>query len=253
MAKRWYIVQAYSNFERKVAESIQEKVVASGLDHLFENVLVPTEKVVEVRRGRKVDAERKFFPGYVLVKMELTDETFHLIKNTPKVTGFLGSEHKPIPISEAEANSILHQVQEGVERPKPQSALKLVRAFACRMVHLPALTVWLKRLMKSALASRLKFLFLAGLPRLNWNMVRLKKPNHLIVWERVLVSQISAQTLNHTVVNVRMVRTHLKRQQNGKKKIEGYLKLQVPAGAASPSPPDWSSFGSTWFEHHGIL
>jgi transcriptional antiterminator NusG len=125
MAKRWYIVQAYSNFERKVAESIQEKVVASGLEHLFENVLVPTEKVVEVRRGRKVDAERKFFPGYVLVKMELTDETFHLIKNTPKVTGFLGSEHKPIPISEAEANSILHQVQEGVERPKPSISFEV--------------------------------------------------------------------------------------------------------------------------------
>lgn len=119
MAKRWYIVQAYSNFERKVAESILEKVGQSGLDGLFDEVLVPTEKVVEVRRGRKVDAERKFFPGYVLVKMELTDETFHMIKNTPKVTGFLGSDNKPIPISEAEANSILQQVQEGVERPKP--------------------------------------------------------------------------------------------------------------------------------------
>jgi len=125
MAKRWYIVQAYSNFERKVAESIKEKIVASGLDHLFDDVLVPTEKVVEVRRGRKVDAERKFFPGYVLVKMELTDETFHLIKNTPKVTGFLGSEHKPIPISETEANSILHQVQEGVERPKPSISFEV--------------------------------------------------------------------------------------------------------------------------------
>jgi len=119
MAKRWYIVQAYSNFERKVADSILEKVGQSGLDGLFDEVLVPTEKVVEVRRGRKVDAERKFFPGYVLVKMELTDETFHLIKNTPKVTGFLGSDNKPIPISEAEAKGILQQVQEGVERPKP--------------------------------------------------------------------------------------------------------------------------------------
>jgi transcriptional antiterminator NusG len=119
MAKRWYIVQAYSNFERKVAESIREKVVQKGLDDLFDEVLVPTEKVVEVRRGRKVDAERKFFPGYVLVKMEMTDETFHLIKNTPKVTGFLGSDNKPIPISEVEAKGILQQVQEGVERPKP--------------------------------------------------------------------------------------------------------------------------------------
>jgi len=125
MAKRWYIVQAYSNFERKVAESIKEKVEQSGLQSLFEDVLVPTEKVVEVRRGRKVDAERKFFPGYVLVKMELTDETFHLIKNTPKVTGFLGSDNKPIPISEAEAMGILQQVQEGVDRPKPSISFEV--------------------------------------------------------------------------------------------------------------------------------
>lgn len=119
MTKRWYIVHAYSNFEKKVADSIREKAVQTGLDELFEEILVPTEKVVEVRRGRKVDAERKFFPGYVLVKMEMTDEAYHLIKNTPKVTGFLGSDNKPIPISEAEANRILYQVQEGVERPKP--------------------------------------------------------------------------------------------------------------------------------------
>jgi transcriptional antiterminator NusG len=118
MDKRWYIVHAYSNFEKKVAESIREQSKQRGLEELFEQVLVPTEKVTEVRRGRKVDAERKFFPGYVLVKMKLTDEAFHLIKNTPKVTGFLGAENKPMPISEAEAMRILHQVQEGVERPK---------------------------------------------------------------------------------------------------------------------------------------
>ncbi len=125
MAKRWYIVQAYSNFERKVADAILEKITQTKLDDLFDEVLVPVEKVVEVRRGRKVDAERKFFPGYILVKMELTDETFHLIKNTPKVTGFLGSDNKPIPISEAEAQSILQQVQEGVERPKPSISFEI--------------------------------------------------------------------------------------------------------------------------------
>jgi transcriptional antiterminator NusG len=114
MAKRWYIVQAYSNFERKVAEAIREKVAQNKLEALFEDVIVPTEKVVEMRRGRKVDAERKFFPGYVLVKMEMTDQAFHLIKNTPKVTGFLGSGDKPMPISEKEAQAILQQVQEGV-------------------------------------------------------------------------------------------------------------------------------------------
>lgn len=119
MAHRWYIVHAYSNFEKKVADSIEEQAKQKGLDHLFEAVMVPTEKVVEVRRGRKVDAERKFFPGYVLVKMEMTDEAFHLIKNTPKVTGFLGSDNKPKPISDKEAEHILNQVQEGVDRPKP--------------------------------------------------------------------------------------------------------------------------------------
>ena len=119
MAKRWYIVHAYSNFERKVAEAIKDRAKAAGLEHLFEEVLVPTEEVVEVRRGRKVQAERKFFPGYVLVKMEMTDAAFLLIKYTPKVTGFLGSDNKAIPITEDEAMRILHQVKEGVERPKP--------------------------------------------------------------------------------------------------------------------------------------
>src|SRR6476659_9085586 len=125
MDKRWYIVHAYSNFEKKVAESIREQSKQRGLEELFEQVLVPTEKVTEVRRGRKVDAERKFFPGYVLVKMKLTDEAFHLIKNTPKVTGFLGAENKPMPISEAEAMRILHQVQEGVERPKASVSFEI--------------------------------------------------------------------------------------------------------------------------------
>ena len=118
MDKRWYIVHAYSNFEKKVAESIREQAKQRGLDELFEQVLVPTEKVTEVRRGRKIDAERKFFPGYVLVKMKLTDEAFHLIKNTPKVTGFLGADKKPMPITDLEADRIKGQVADGVERPK---------------------------------------------------------------------------------------------------------------------------------------
>ena len=125
MAKRWYIVHAYSNFERKVAESIRERAAAANLGDMFEEVLVPMEEVVEMRRGRKVSSERKFFPGYVLVKMDLNDETYHLIKSTPKVTGFLGTETKPIPISEAEANRILQQVQEGVERPKPSVTFEI--------------------------------------------------------------------------------------------------------------------------------
>lgn len=125
MAKRWYIVHAYSNFEKKVAESIREKAEQKGLSDLFEEILVPMEKVVEVRRGRKVDAERKFFPGYVLVKMDMTNEAFHLIKDTPKVTGFLGADQKPMPIPEKEAMRIINQVQEGVDRPKPSVTFEI--------------------------------------------------------------------------------------------------------------------------------
>jgi transcriptional antiterminator NusG len=125
VAKRWYIVHAYSNFEKKVAESIREAADQRGLGDLFDEILVPTEKVVEVRRGRKVDTERKFFPGYVLVKMDMTDEAYHLIKNTPKVTGFLGQDNKPTPIPEAEAQRIAQQVQEGIERPKPSVSFEV--------------------------------------------------------------------------------------------------------------------------------
>ncbi|MDP3898717.1 MAG: transcription termination/antitermination protein NusG [Mesorhizobium sp.] len=124
MTARWYIVHAYSNFEKKVAEDIEQKAKQKGLWDSFERILVPTEKVVEVRRGRKVDAERKFFPGYVLVRANLTDAVFSLIKNTPKVTGFLG-DSKPVPITDAEAERILHQVQEGVERPKPSITFEI--------------------------------------------------------------------------------------------------------------------------------
>jgi transcriptional antiterminator NusG len=125
LTKRWYIVHAYSNFENKVADSIREQAKQRHLDHLFDEILVPKEKVTEVRRGRKVDAERKFFPGYVLVKCELTDEAYHLIKNTPKVTGFLGADNKPMPITEVEATRLLQQVQEGIERPKPSVSFEV--------------------------------------------------------------------------------------------------------------------------------
>ena len=116
---KWYIVHAYSNFEKKVAESIREQAKVQGLEENFSDILVPTEDVVEIRRGRKVNSERKFFPGYVLVKMEMTDEAYHLIKNTPKVTGFLGSGNKPMPVSEKEVQRIVGAIEEGVERPKP--------------------------------------------------------------------------------------------------------------------------------------
>jgi transcriptional antiterminator NusG len=119
MANRWYVVHVYSGFEKKVAQSIEEQAQLKGMEDLVDEVLVPTEEVVEMRRGSKVSSERKFFPGYILVNMEMTDESWHLIMNTTKVTGFLGSGGKPSPISDAEAQRILHQVKEGVERPKP--------------------------------------------------------------------------------------------------------------------------------------
>jgi transcriptional antiterminator NusG len=119
MAKNWYVVHVYSGFEKKIAQQITEQAAQKGLGDQFEAVLVPSENVVEVKRGRKISSEHKFFPGYVLVKMDLTDDAWHLVKNTPKVTGFLGSKTRPSPISEAEAERILKQSQEGVDRPRP--------------------------------------------------------------------------------------------------------------------------------------
>lgn len=115
--KRWYIVHAFSNFEKKVADDIKHGAERQGLDGLFEEILVPTEKVTEIRRGRRIETDRKFFPGYVLVKCDLTDDAYHLIKNTPKVTGFLGADKKPIPIPDSEAERIKGQVVETSEKP----------------------------------------------------------------------------------------------------------------------------------------
>ena len=118
MEQRWYIIHTYSGFEKKVAQAIREQAERSMPD-LFEEILVPMEEVVEMRRGQKISSERKFFPGYVLIKMVMTNESWHLVKNTSKVTGFLGTAGEPTPISQAEADRILQQVQEGVESPKP--------------------------------------------------------------------------------------------------------------------------------------
>ena len=120
MDHKWYVVHVHSGFEKKVASSIREQADQKTMGDMFSEILVPTENVVEVRRGAKVNSERKFFPGYVLVKMELTDQTWHLVKNTPKVTGFLGGKGtKPLPISESEATRIMDQVKEGVTTVKP--------------------------------------------------------------------------------------------------------------------------------------
>ena len=125
MASRWYVIHVYSGFEKKVAAAIREQAEQKGVAERFEQILVPTEEVVEVKRGAKVSSERKFFPGYVLIKMDLDDETWHLVKNTAKVTGFLGGRGRPSPISEAEAARIMRQVQEGIERPKPSITFEI--------------------------------------------------------------------------------------------------------------------------------
>lgn len=121
MALRWYVVHAYSNFENKVKQALEEKIELEGMQDLFGKVLVPTEEVVEMRMGQQRKSERKFFPGYVLVQMELTEDTWHLVRNIPRVLGFIGGvSDKPAPISDAEAQAILNRVEEGVNKPKPK-------------------------------------------------------------------------------------------------------------------------------------
>ncbi len=121
MAKRWYVVHTYSQFEKSVQRALLERIERTGVQDLFGQILVPVEEVVELKAGQKTISERKFFPGYILVEMEMTDETWHLVKNTPKVTGFLGgSAMKPSPISQKEVDTIMQQMQAGVEKPRPK-------------------------------------------------------------------------------------------------------------------------------------
>ncbi len=121
MALRWYVVHAYSGFENQVKRSLEERIARSGLDDMFGEILVPTEEVVEMREGQKRKSDRKFFPGYVLVQMDMNDDTWHLVKDVPRVMGFIGgTSDRPAPISEREAQAILERVQEGVEKPRPK-------------------------------------------------------------------------------------------------------------------------------------
>jgi len=122
MAKHWYVVQAYSGYEKRVASSLKERIELHEMDHLFGEVLVPTEEVVEMRAGQKRKSERKFFPGYVLVEMELNDDTWHLVKETPRVLGFIGGKaDKPAPITDREAQAILNRIDDSVDKPKPKT------------------------------------------------------------------------------------------------------------------------------------
>lgn len=121
MAMRWYVVHAYSGFEKSVQKNLKERIERADMQHLFGQVLVPVEEVVDIKNGKRALTERKFFPGYVLVEMDMTDESWHLVKSTPKVTGFVGgTANRPAPISQREVDTILQQVQEGVEKPKPK-------------------------------------------------------------------------------------------------------------------------------------
>jgi transcriptional antiterminator NusG len=120
VAKQWFIVHTYSGFEAKVKESLRQRADAMGMSDVIEDILIPTEEVVEVRDGKKTRSTRKFFPGYVLVKMEMSDAAWHVVKNTPKVTGFVGTGSKPVPLSDAEVDRIVNQVAVSVDRPKPK-------------------------------------------------------------------------------------------------------------------------------------
>ncbi len=121
MTMRWYVVHTFSGFEKQVVRSLQEHIKNAGLQEKFGEILVPTEEIVELKRGQKRTSERKFFPGYVLVRMEMNDDTWHLVKSVPKVSGFIGgSSARPTPISDKEADAILQQVKEGVEKPRPK-------------------------------------------------------------------------------------------------------------------------------------
>jgi transcriptional antiterminator NusG len=129
MSKKWFVVHAYSGFEKSVLRALQDRIRRASMQDQFGQILVPVEEVVEMRSGQKNISERKFFPGYVLVEMEMTDETWHLVKNTPKVTGFVGgTATKPTPISEKEVQNILHQIQEGVEKPRPKVLFEIGEA-----------------------------------------------------------------------------------------------------------------------------
>ncbi len=121
MSMRWYVVHAYSGFEKNVQKTLKERIVREEMEHLFGQVLVPVEEVVDIKNGRRVVSERKFYPGYVLVEMELTDDSWHLVKSTPRVTGFLGgSGNRPLPVSQREVDVIMQQVQSGGEKPRPK-------------------------------------------------------------------------------------------------------------------------------------
>jgi len=157
MAKRWYVVHAYSGFEKQVMRALKERVALESMEDKFGDILVPTEEVVEMRDGKKRKSERKFYPGYVLVQMELDDESWHLVKDTPRVLGFIGgTKEKPAPITEREAEAILRRVESGADKPKPKS-LSRVKWLGLSKGRAPTSMAWSKKLITTRVVSRLLF------------------------------------------------------------------------------------------------
>ena len=260
MNKRWYIVHAHSNFEKKVAASIREQAAQRGLEDKFDEILVPTENVTEVRKGRKVNAERKFFPGYVLVKCDLSDDIYHLIKNTPKVTGFLGADKKPVPISDTEAERIKGQVQDGVERPKTSITLRGRRErSASPTARSPRSTARSRRSTRAARASRwrcrssvvrrpveLEYAQVEKVCTVLLSFTRARVTGSRPARRGVALATVWSTRATHRTDDQRSTRTH------GKK---GH-RLHQAAGAGGfrePVAADRSRARSARPEHHGIL
>ena len=176
MSKRWYVVQAYSGFEKNVQKTLKERIARENMEEYFGQILVPVEEVVDIKNGRKTISERKFYPGYVLVEMEMTDDSWHLVKSTPRVNGFVGgSGNRPIPISQKDADAILQQAKTGVEKPKPKVEFEVGQQVRVNEVHLPISMELLMKLTTSVIDCVFQFRFLVVKHRLNWSSVRLKR------------------------------------------------------------------------------
>lgn len=181
MAKRWYVVHAYSGFEKHVKRALEERIKLRSMEELFGEILVPTEEVVEIRGGQKRKSERKFFPGYVLVQMEMCDDSWHLVKETPKVMGFIGEDPKNpgrvSPITQKEADAILRRMDDAVEKPKPKRCSNPAKWCGLSMDRLPTSMAWSRKSITRRAGCMWPCLFSVALPRWSWNSVRLKKPD----------------------------------------------------------------------------
>ena len=221
MSKKWYVVHVFSGSEKKVCQNIEEQVVSKNLEGLIEQVLVPTEEVIEIRRGSKVQTEKKFFPGYILIKMEITDESWHLIKAQPKVTGFLGAKGRPTAISEVEAKRLISQISEGVDRPRSSIIYEIGEEVRVSEGPFQSFNGLVEEIDEDK--SRLKV------------AVSIFGRSTPVDLEYTQVEKDLGKNLLATIIFVAEVKMA--------KKIDGYIKLNIPAGAANPSPPVGPALG----------